>query len=254
MDYTFLPGEVRQLLDGGGDGAGCLCIRGCGAFNSMPGESYLVFDGERLCFFDRGFGGEFNSRAANLADIDKAGLESEQFSATLNIHAGGECIEMKLSSAEKDNAARLVENFQSLRGDAAAEPVANPGAKAEEMSASALLGAALMFVAGLDGDIHKSELEVIRRVCSFHPGAFDQAHEYYQKHRLEELYEELSLTPQQALCYYANMLELAMADGVLDRNEQQLLRQFAGIFGVSHSDCESIRSVLLIKNQLSVLD
>ena len=55
------------------------------------------------------------------------------------------------------------------------------------------------------------------------------------------------------MCYLANIIELAMIDGVFDSREQKMIRRFANAADLTESEVRTIRDVLLVKNQLSVL-
>eukprot|EP00828_Plagiopyla_frontata_P002273 TRINITY_DN10253_c0_g1_i2.p1 TRINITY_DN10253_c0_g1~~TRINITY_DN10253_c0_g1_i2.p1 ORF type:complete len:415 (+),score=65.78 TRINITY_DN10253_c0_g1_i2:163-1407(+) len=63
-----------------------------------------------------------------------------------------------------------------------------------------------------------------------------------------------ALDSQQSLCFYANMLETAMTDGVLKSEEQQMLRDFGKHMNIDADAIAKVWDVLLIKNQLSVLE
>jgi uncharacterized tellurite resistance protein B-like protein len=115
-------------------------------------------------------------------------------------------------------------------------------------------GAAMMHVAASDNELAKEENEYIHKACFNDNKILGAACEYYKKYSYDELLEIFpELDRQQALCIMANLIDLAMADGVLHSEQQKMVWKFAKAAGLSNSDYEEFREFLLVKNQVTVL-
>ena len=114
--------------------------------------------------------------------------------------------------------------------------------------------AVLIFIAAVDEEIDPAEEEYIMRFSGGDNEVFQAAHRYYNEHEYEELMAAAGhLDHQQRLCVLANAMDLAMADGVLHKNEQEMVARFAEAAGLTEADITQIRDTLLVKNQVSVL-
>ncbi len=255
MDFIFLPEKVRQSVLAQTQGREPICsIRGSGAFNAQPGESYVLVYPEKVYLLDRGFGGgDFNCRDAEYYALDEISCVKDKFSSSLKIGFAGNTYEAKVSCAEEDNckylldlAGQFEEKVVSSKSDA---NTVNNG-----LHPLLLLAAGMMYVAAGDGEVSDSEQQTILRICSDDTEIFNAAVGYYNQHSFREYLENLSLNLQQKLCFYSNMLEVAMIDGTLSSDEQQMLSSFAEFMKLDSTVRGKIWDVLLIKNQLSVLE
>ena len=257
MDFTFLADRIKtHLLELRPDDKPLCVIRGSGGFNNEPGESYIIPYSDMIYLYNRKFSDpDFEVQSVALADIDRLLLKQEAFSAILSINAGY-IVNLKISSAEIQNAEMMLENFESCREIEEQFKETSPQDEtAEGQQISPLLGLAviLMFVATVDNDIADEEEAFIKHFCDFDGELYDKAYDYYQKHTFEDTIGALALNGQQKMCYLANIIELAMVDGVFDSREQKMIRNFADAAGLTESEVRTIRDVLLVKNQLSVL-
>ena len=112
---------------------------------------------------------------------------------------------------------------------------------------------AMLYVANADGEEAPEELEYIRRACGDERRSFLKAQSYYKDFSYEHFLTEINhLDHTQRLCILSNLMEVGMADGVLHRSEQKAIRDFATASAISEEEFLAIRSVLLVKNQISV--
>ncbi|MDD5599402.1 MAG: hypothetical protein PHV82_15755 [Victivallaceae bacterium] len=257
MDFTFLSDKIKARLAELQPETKPLCvIRGSGGFNAQPGESYIIPYADVIYLYDRRFSDpDFQSKCLKLSDIDQLLLHNEPFSALLSICVGKETVKLKISSAEIPNAELMLEKFESCREveEQFMPPRAGKIDGAHHLSPMLGLVVILMFVAAVDDDIAKDEQEFIERFCGGDTKLYNKAYEYYQKHTLGETIACLALDEQQKMCYLANILELAMADGIYDSREQKMIETFTAAAGLDKGKVRTIEDVLLIKNQLSVL-
>ncbi|MCK4983590.1 MAG: TerB family tellurite resistance protein [Victivallaceae bacterium] len=256
MDFTFLADRIKtHLLELQPDDKPLCVIRGSGGFNDEPGESYIIPYSDVIYLYNRKFSDpDFEVQSVALADISQLLLNQEAFCAVLSINAG-DVVNLKISSAEIPNAELMLENFESCREIKEQFTETVPQDVAEGQQISPLLGLAviLMFVATVDDDIADEEQEFIKRFCDFDNELYDKAYDYYRKHTFEDTIGALALNGQQKMCYLANIIELAMVDGVFDSREQKMIRRFSNAADLTESEVRTIRDVLLMKNQLSVL-
>jgi len=256
MDFTFLADRIKtHLLELQPDDKPLCVIRGSGGFNNEPGESYVIPYSDAIYLYNRKFSDpDFEVQTVALADISQLLLNQEAFSAVLSINAG-DVVTLKISSAEIANAELMLENFESCREIREQFVESVPQDAAEEQRISPLLGltVVLMFIATVDNAITDEEQEFIKRFCGSDDELYDKAYEYYQNHTFEETIGALALNGQQKMCYLANIIELAMVDGVFDSREQKMIKRFADAADLNEAEVRTIRDVLLIKNQLSVL-
>ncbi|MFA6716260.1 MAG: hypothetical protein WCS27_12840 [Victivallaceae bacterium] len=258
MDFTFLSDKIKARLSELQPKNKPLCvIRGSGGFNAQPGESYIIPYADIIYLYNRKFSDpDFQSKCLKFSDIDQLLLHNEPFSALLSISSGGEILKLKISSAEIPNAEIMLENFQACRG---MEEQFMPPPRQENINGAhhlaPMLGLViiLMFVATVDEDIAKDEQEFIERFCDGDAELYNKAYKYYQKHTLGETLACLALDEQQKMCCLANILELAMADGIYDSREQEMIKNFTDAVGLDKMTVRTIEDVMLMKNQLSVL-
>lgn len=254
MDFLFLPDKVRQTVLAQENGNEPLCsIRGSGAFNSKPGESYLLVYADKVYLLERGFGGgDYNFNIVNFSGIEDISLFKEHFSLSLKLLCGDGEFRVKLSCAEEDNAGKLLK----MAGEYAPEVEAHAAEAndAGELSLTGKLIAGMVYIAAGDGEVSELEQRTMLKACSGNTQLFNAAVDYYHNHDFQQFMDGLSLDSQQLLCFYANMLETAMTDGVLKSEEQQMLRNFVEYMNIDADAITKVWDVLLIKNQLSVLE
>lgn len=117
-----------------------------------------------------------------------------------------------------------------------------------------LLLAAITMV-GIDGDVDDDELAIIRRLDgSGRTDAWDLAVKAWKIKSLEECISLAagSMNSEQRLVTIANLIDIAMADGVLAGAEQQLLEAYVEAFEVSETEIEPIVNIISIKNNKSI--
>lgn len=250
MDYTFLGDSIKSRLEEIQPEKQPLCvIRGSGGFNNEPGESYVIPYLDAIYLFGRKFSdSDFKLREIELSALSDIQLHQETFSAELAIVSGSDIYKLKISSVEIPNAELMLEQF-SCPQEAAPLETTNTG----EIPPLLGLAVVLMFVAAVDGEIADEEQEHILRFCQNDEDFYNRAYEWYNSTSYEEFLSNLALDEQQKLCYLANILEIAMVDGVFDSKEQALIRTFVNAAELPADKVRAVEDVLLMKNQLSVL-
>lgn len=116
-----------------------------------------------------------------------------------------------------------------------------------------LLVAALTMV-GIDGDIDEDEIAIIRRLDGSRATPdWDSALKVYKMKPISECVGIVAntLNEKQQLITIANLVDIAMADGILAGEEEQLLEAYVEAFDVPVGDIENIVNVISIKNDKS---
>lgn len=117
-----------------------------------------------------------------------------------------------------------------------------------------LLLSAITMVA-IDGEVDDDELAIIRRLDgSANTEAWEAAVKTWKTTRSVD--ERVSLATaamnqKQRLVAIANLIDIAMADGVLAGAEERLLEAFVDAFDIDESIVETIVKVIAIKNDRS---
>jgi uncharacterized tellurite resistance protein B-like protein len=84
----------------------------------------------------------------------------------------------------------------------------------------------------------------------------DRGVRYLREHGLEKLMRQLAvlLDKAQRECLLANLLAVAMADGLLRSSEQELLERFQAALHLNPLETQEFQQVLLAKNNLAVFE
>lgn len=119
---------------------------------------------------------------------------------------------------------------------------------------SALLLSAIT-MAAVDGDLDKNEMAIINRLDGFSLSQeWDLAIEVWNAYSMDECISLIAetLDDKQQRVAMANMVDIALADGFFDEDENVLLRAYAKAFDVADADVEKIVDVISIKNDKSL--
>lgn len=116
-----------------------------------------------------------------------------------------------------------------------------------------LLLAAISMIA-IDGDVDDDELAIVRRLDgSGRTDDWDTAVRAWKIKSLDECIALAagSMNAEQRLIAIANLIDIAMADGVLAGGEMELLEVYVNAFGVDESRVSQIVDVIAVKNNKS---
>lgn len=117
---------------------------------------------------------------------------------------------------------------------------------------SAMLLSAITIMS-VDGEFDDDELSIMRRLrrCGNESDHSDAVRAWKKTPTFEECIDIVnnSLNTDEKQTVMANLVDIAMADGVLDRNEEKLLMQYVDKFNLPHSLIEDIVNVIAIKNK-----
>jgi uncharacterized tellurite resistance protein B-like protein len=114
---------------------------------------------------------------------------------------------------------------------------------------------AAMTMIGIDGHIDDDEISIILRLDgSNKTDAFDQALKVYKMKTIEESVKlaTQAMNKEQQLMTIANLIDIAMADGLLVGEEKTLLEIYVEKFDIDESNLSKIIYAISIKNDDSV--
>lgn len=275
MNFSFLPTKIKKQVEAIAVGKTPLALaRSNTSLDGESGESYVVAYKETLFFFSRKLGDrDYSVISGDFGkNIDNVQVKKDGINALLDVTIDGKHYSLKFSSFEEKDLIPIMENFAAASPliSPSADTVAGETAPAAETPASgqavsstgddklpslmAGMITALMFVAKADDDIAKEEDQYIIMICNDDKPLMQAALKYYKGHSFDELLIAMSsIKHEQKLCCLANMMEIGMSDGVLHRSEMKVMRQFCRYMDITEDEYDSIKQVLLVKNQLSVM-
>jgi uncharacterized tellurite resistance protein B-like protein len=131
----------------------------------------------------------------------------------------------------------------------------SPNAESGLSAKSALCLAAITMV-GIDGEFKEEELERLRQLIHTDEDAFIKAISYYTDQPLDVCLKVISkrLNPEQKQITYRVLYDLAQVDKDFAVSEQDLLNQYAAMFGLSKNFVASISGPATFKYDLSAFE
>lgn len=117
----------------------------------------------------------------------------------------------------------------------------------------ALFGAALLLMMQADGTISDEEYAILSRVVR-DPGSAQRAADLVAYTDRDELLRQLGqeLNLKQQRCLLANLLAVAMVDGVLRSTEQEFLDEVRASLSLGEQEFNDVYEVMMTRNRLAV--
>lgn len=130
------------------------------------------------------------------------------------------------------------------------------GTREIQLKPKSALALAAMTMISIDGVIEDEELDHLKRILKGDRESFDQAYKVYKDKSVSEIVELVSkqLDQKQKLCVIANLIDIAMADGILAGAEEKLLMSYISSFQLTEDSIRNIVNSAAIKNDLSIFD
>jgi len=128
------------------------------------------------------------------------------------------------------------------------------GGKDVELTAKSSLALAAMTMIAIDGSIEEEELSTLRRIIRGDTNAFEQAFKVFKAKSPHECVELIAqkLDQKQKMAVLANLLDIAMADGVLAGSEKDLLEKYVKSFQIRDDILKNMVDFIAIKNDFSI--
>jgi uncharacterized tellurite resistance protein B-like protein len=130
------------------------------------------------------------------------------------------------------------------------------GSQDIKLSPKAALALASMTIIAADGSIDEDEIAGLKRIVRGDENAFNQAYKVFKNKPLLECVDIVDkfLDEKQKACVMANLVDLAMADGVLAGAEEKLLTSYINSFKLSDDAVKKIIDVVEVKNNFSIFN
>jgi len=115
---------------------------------------------------------------------------------------------------------------------------------------------AAMTIIAADGSIDEDEISGLRRIVRGDENAFNQAYKVFKNKPLADCVEVVAkfVEEKQKACVLANLVDLAMADGVLAGAEEKLLTSYIASFKMPEDSVKNIIDTIAVKNNFSVFN
>lgn len=130
------------------------------------------------------------------------------------------------------------------------------GSSKVQLTPKSALALAAMTVISADGSIDDEEIDILKRILRNDDKSFDQAFIHYKDKSTSECIELVSsiLNEQQKVATLANLLDIAMSDGVLAGAEKNLLEAYVTSFDINDDIINDLVDVISVKNDSSIFE
>lgn len=255
----YLPIELGDQIRRDGSGEPQAAVRGLYDIDGNLGESYAVASDRWLTLFSKRVGQPFSSRRLAMEEIDELTIQDDRAFLYLQIKAAGQTFQLKFSTWDRADLEQITALWSEHSGRLAVEGEAHLKTTASSTSAPETLDALTAFCASVhaliqaDGHADQVELNILQQAVP-DPSLIEQGRRHLERTGVEGLLPQLKavLNPSQRLCLLANLIEVAMADGVLRSKEQRLLERFQAALEISEPDYQAVFNTLRIGHQLAV--
>ena len=128
--------------------------------------------------------------------------------------------------------------------------------KEVQLTPKAALALAAMTMIGIDGAIEEEEVDTLKRIVRGDGVAFDQAYKVYKDKPIQECIQLVgkAIDEKQKVAIIANLLDIAMADGLLAGAEKELMMLYLDSFKISEEIVKDIVDVIAVKNDFSIFE
>ena len=238
MKFPFLPEEIKVDIDESLGEDPLALARSNMAIDGHMGESFIIGYEDIFYFFSKAMGSQvYTKTEGKYSDISSLSVSKDEKHSIIQVELGKKKYTMKFSHLEEVNLVKMQGQWLSF-----------------SLSAYTALLAALMYLASEDDELAGEENDYILKIADGNDDLLEKAHSFYLSQPIDTLYKILGkLTEDQQYCIMANLLELAMCDGVLHADEIKLIKSFAKSMDVDDDQYETVKQVMVMKNQLGIL-
>jgi len=128
------------------------------------------------------------------------------------------------------------------------------GQQEVELSAQGAILLAAISMVSIDGDVDDDEVAIIRRIDGSRvTDAWENALKVWKMNSIEDCVAIAAgaLNDEQRMITIANLVDIAMADGILAGAEKQLLEHYVTVFELTDEPVQRIVEVIALKNNKS---
>jgi uncharacterized tellurite resistance protein B-like protein len=224
-----------------------LVIRALYDITGELGATWLAVGEERIVFFHRPSGGQFDRLRFQLNEVIEAELVSDEQFAILKLRFATAQYRIMCSLFELPTLNRVATLCQRANESA---PIEAP----VRLNPASAFCAAIHAVLDADGHVDPLETEWLGRKFP-DPVAIEQGSAWLRVNGLDALLENLPpiLNSEQRTCLMSNLVGAVMADGLLEPAEQELVERFRLALDINEQEFGELFQVLLSRNQVAVL-
>lgn len=130
------------------------------------------------------------------------------------------------------------------------------GSKDIQLSPKSALALAAMTMIAADGSIEDEELASLRRIVRGDDIAFNQAFKIFKDKPSSECVSMVTktLNDKQKVATIVNLLDIAMADGLLAGAEKDLIEKYIANFQIPEDVVKAIVDFVAVKNDFSIFE
>ena len=214
------------------------------------GETYMLSDGKSILFCSAGLGENHHYYSHEIKDVLIKSLREERPFAYLDLKSQNNDMKLKFAAYDIGELNQMLKNCGECQESSTDE---NIYSSLPDLTPTVGLCAALQAVSHINQDVSLHEMKTLEVIMP-DPGLLQKGLLYWKYVGNDRLISELTtlLSDDQKKCLLANLLEVAMADGVLKIEEKKFLEQMRKEFSIDATEFNTVFDILVIKNNLSV--
>ena len=245
-----------------------LSIRGLADIHGNIGETYILGSNESLLFYSGQLGEEYKFLEFSFANIQHLNIEEERPFAYLTFEIHNQPFRLKFALFDLKILCTIRESWEKTHEHSKEKQSTTSGTTDESSTTTVgsddktftskltpILGfcAAMQALVHIDSHVSEEEKKKLPLIIN-DPQQLAEGFEYWQKIGTDQLISELCalLSSQQKLCLLANLLEVAMIDGILHESEKVFIESLRKSLGVDVKDFNTLFDVLITKNNLTI--
>ena len=242
-------------------------VRGLTDMNGNIGETFILAANNFLLCYSGKFSEEYKCFEYNFTEIHNVRLEEERPFAYLAFEHKRQPTRLKFAVFDL----KILEKikgcwehvYKEKRAEQPSTPITIEGVGEENVSTqnasfsglTPMLGlcACLQALIHIDSEVVEEERKKLTLVVDNHQ-LLKEGRDCWQKVGTNQLISDLRslLSPAQKRCLLANLLEVAMVDGLLHEREKVFIEKLRTALDVDVSEFNTIFDVLLTKNNLTI--
>ncbi len=126
-----------------------------------------------------------------------------------------------------------------------------------ELTPAISMSAAMIYMMASDGELAEEEMDylfITLRSFGEPQELVDRASKYVKKNDMDTFLEQANelLSDDQKLTVLANLIDLLLADGSAEEEEQAMFFKFAEAFGFSEEDVQPYIDIISVKNDFAI--
>ncbi len=249
-----IPSDINSDFNSRtGSAEPAIAVRALTDIDGNVGETYILGASDRLVFYSAKIANDFTCHSLTYGEIQEIDVSEDRPFAYLGFRSSDQVTRLKCARYDIDDLLQIKHAWEQSGGGA--DVAVTPGTTSVGRSESPYIALSAAIHALIKADASKSpEEEKKRELIIGDPELIRKGIEYCNQREVDQLIIDLNadLSQPQKLCLIANLLEVAMIDGVLTGNEKALIEKMREAFGLQTDEVNNIFDVLVVKNKLKI--